>query len=56
MSIDRHDAVNPVGIANADYEEAGYSHQGWLTPDQKYFLHGDELELAAEARQLRVVG
>ncbi len=21
-----------------------YSHQGWLTPDQKYFLHDDELD------------
>jgi hypothetical protein len=20
----------------------GYSHQGWLTPDQRYFLHDDE--------------
>jgi len=28
--------VNSIGI--------GYSHQGWLTPDQSKFLHGDELD------------
>jgi choice-of-anchor B domain-containing protein len=38
------DKANPVGIANVEYPEDGYSHQGWLTPDQKYFLHGDELD------------
>jgi choice-of-anchor B domain-containing protein len=40
------DKLAPVGIANAEYPggEDGYSHQGWLTPDQKYFLHGDELD------------
>ncbi|UCF27985.1 MAG: choice-of-anchor B family protein [Chloroflexota bacterium] len=40
------DKANPVGIANAEYPggEDGYSHQGWLTPDQAYFLQGDELD------------
>lgn len=38
------DKANPVGIANVEYAEDGYSHQGWLTPDQAYFLHGDELD------------
>lgn len=38
------DKANPVGIANVEYAEDGYSHQGWLTPDQSYFLHGDELD------------
>ena len=40
------DKANPVGIANAEYPggDDGYSHQGWLTPDQAYFLHGDELD------------
>jgi choice-of-anchor B domain-containing protein len=26
------------------YSNSGHSHQGWLTPDQQYFLHGDELD------------
>ena len=40
------DKANPVGIANVEYPggEDGYSHQGWLTPDHSYFLHGDELD------------
>lgn len=40
------DKSNPVGIANIEYPggDDGYSHQGWLTPDQQYFLHGDELD------------
>ena len=40
------DKSNPEGIANAEYPggEDGYSHQGWLTPDHSYFLHGDELD------------
>lgn len=27
-----------------DYPGDGYSHQGWLTTDQAYFLHNDELD------------
>lgn len=40
------DKSNPVGISNAEYPggDDGYSHQGWLTPDHSYFLHGDELD------------
>ena len=42
--VDVSDKSNPVGIANVSYGQAGYSHQGGLTPDQDYFLHGDELD------------
>ena len=38
------DKSNPVGIANVEYANDGYSHQGWLTEDHGYFLHGDELD------------
>ncbi|SNR83531.1 choice-of-anchor B domain-containing protein [Haloechinothrix alba] len=34
----------PVALAREDYAEDGYSHQGSLTADQRYFLHGDELD------------
>lgn len=40
--VDVTDKANPVSISRVDYPNAGYSHQGWLTPDQRYFLHGDE--------------
>ncbi|HSJ44708.1 MAG TPA: hypothetical protein VK923_08520 [Euzebyales bacterium] len=31
-------------LARYEYEDDGYIHQGWLTPDQQYFLHNDELD------------
>ena len=31
---------NPVAIARGDYPNVGYTHQGWLTEDQRYFFHG----------------
>jgi choice-of-anchor B domain-containing protein len=40
--VDVTDKDNPVSLARLGYAGSGYSHQGWLTPDQAYFLHGDE--------------
>ncbi len=42
--VDVTDKANPVSIAREGYENDGYSHQGWLTPDRRFFLHGDELD------------
>lgn len=42
--VDVTDKANPVALARLPYPNEGYSHQGWLTPDQKYFLHNDELD------------
>ncbi|MFC5381806.1 choice-of-anchor B family protein [Aquipuribacter nitratireducens] len=42
--VDVTDKANPVSIAREGYENDGYSHQGWLTPDKRFFLHGDELD------------
>jgi choice-of-anchor B domain-containing protein len=42
--VDVTDKSAPVEIARVEYANDGYSHQGWLTPDQRYFLHGDELD------------
>ncbi|MQA83131.1 MAG: choice-of-anchor B family protein [Streptosporangiales bacterium] len=42
--VDVTDKSNPIPLARADYPNDGYSHQGWLTPSQRYFLHGDELD------------
>jgi len=42
--VDVTNKANPVVIAREEYEGDGYSHQGWLTIDQRYFLHGDELD------------
>ena len=38
------DKANPVALSQTGYEGAGFSHQGWLTENQRYFLHGDELD------------
>ncbi|HET9142465.1 choice-of-anchor B family protein [Actinophytocola sp.] len=35
---------SPVQLARAAYSGAQYSHQGWLTEDQRYFLLDDELD------------
>jgi choice-of-anchor B domain-containing protein len=42
--VDVTDKANPVVISRTEYAGDGYSHQGWLTPNQQYFLHGDELD------------
>ena len=42
--VDVTDKADPVRLASNEYPADGYSHQGWLTPDQRYFLHNDELD------------
>jgi choice-of-anchor B domain-containing protein len=33
-----------VAIARGPYPNVGYSHQGWLTEDHRYFYQNDELD------------
>lgn len=42
--VDVTDKANPRQIASLDYEFLGYTHQGWFTEDQRYFLLGDEFD------------
>lgn len=42
--VDVTDKDEPEGLSRTPYANDGYSHQGWLTPDQAHFLHGDELD------------
>lgn len=42
--VDITDKSNPQPIASTSYGNVGYTHQGWFTEDQKYFLVGDELD------------
>ena len=35
---------NPIQISRTGYNGAAYTHQGWLTEDQAYFLLDDELD------------
>lgn len=38
------DKNNPIEIATVVYPNIWYTHQGWFTEDQHYFILGDELD------------
>ncbi|MDG1571356.1 choice-of-anchor B family protein [Robiginitalea sp. M366] len=38
------DKANPIRISGLGYSNLGYTHQGWFTEDQRYFILGDELD------------
>jgi choice-of-anchor B domain-containing protein len=38
------DPTDAQTISVSGYATSSYAHQGWLTPDQNYFLMGDELD------------
>ena len=40
--VDITDKDNPELISTTGYTNIGYTHQGWFTEDQRYFLLGDE--------------
>ncbi len=42
--VDITDKSNPTSISGLSYSQLGYTHQGWFTEDQRYFLLGDELD------------
>ncbi|MGB6153939.1 MAG: choice-of-anchor B family protein [Pricia sp.] len=38
------DKANPIGISTVQYPNTSYTHQGWFTEDQRYFILGDETD------------
>jgi len=42
--LDVSDKSNPVVLSENSYGVAPFTHQGWLTQDQRYFIFGDELD------------
>ncbi|CAM3322396.1 choice-of-anchor B family protein [Aequorivita lipolytica] len=42
--VDVTDKSNPEGISVGFYGSVDYTHQGWLTEDQRYYIMGDELD------------
>ncbi|GAB5398615.1 MAG: hypothetical protein Aureis2KO_02000 [Aureisphaera sp.] len=42
--VDVSDKSNPQTIATQTYLQTGFTHQGWFTEDQRYFLLGDEFD------------
>ena len=46
LIVDVTDKSAPQKISRTTYAGVGYTHQGWLTEDHKYFLMDDELDEA----------
>ncbi len=42
--VDITNKQNPANITGIQYANFGYTHQGWFTEDQRYFIVGDELD------------
>lgn len=42
--LDVTDKNNVVKISDIIYPQIGYTHQGWFTDDQRYFIFGDETD------------
>ncbi len=42
--VDVTDKSNPVQLSRTGYAGVGYTHQGWLTEDQRYILVDDETD------------
>jgi choice-of-anchor B domain-containing protein len=38
------DKKNPKAVARSTYPNVGYSHQGWISEDHRYFYMDDELD------------
>ena len=50
------DKRRPVNISKITYNNDGYTHQGWFTEDQRYFIVGDELdELDGKVNKTRIL-
>lgn len=41
------DKSNPVELSNASHPNPAYMHQGWVTPDHRYFIMNDESDVIA---------
>jgi choice-of-anchor B domain-containing protein len=51
--VDVTDHANPVLVGKVfEGEPNTYSHQGWLTPDQRYFLHDDESDNGSSSQAI----
>lgn len=49
------DKDNPTEIATVLYPNIEYTHQGWFTEDQRYFILGDELDEARRGFKSRTL-
>jgi choice-of-anchor B domain-containing protein len=53
--VDVTDKGNPQNISTISYSDVAYTHQGWFTEDQKYFVVTDELDEVFIGNDLRLI-
>ncbi|MFS4418503.1 choice-of-anchor B family protein [Maribacter sp. 2307ULW6-5] len=53
--VDVTDKTAPQSLATMPYPNIGYTHQGWFTEDQTYFILGDELDEINEGFKTRTL-
>lgn len=53
--VDVSDKGNPQTLSEISYSDAEYTHQGWFTEDQKYFVVTDELDEVFNGNMLRLI-
>lgn len=54
--VDVSDKSNPIEISKITYPNESYTHQGWFTEDQRYFIVGDELdEIDGKVENTRII-
>jgi choice-of-anchor B domain-containing protein len=51
--VDVSDKEAPSQLSRTGYDTAAYTHQGWLTPDQRYFILDDELDEQEQGGQTK---
>lgn len=51
--VDVSNKANPVQLSRTPYSGSGYTHQGWLTEDQRYFIHDDEFDEISSGHNTR---
>ena len=42
--VDVTNKSSPTQLSRTSYAQTGYTHQGWLTEDHRYFIFGDETD------------
>ena len=53
--VDVTDKSKPQSISKISYANVGYTHQGWFTEDNKYFILGDEIDEQSFGNNTRTV-
>lgn len=54
--VDVSDKTNMQQVSRVTYQDASYTHQGWLTEDQRYVIANDELdEIETEEHRTRTL-